>query len=203
MRIRTHTNPLSYKQRFKKLEEYGFTGTTTAVDFEIGFGQAPFILNHAIKNPQRIIVGAEVRKKAVDLLQEKIVSQNLQNILALHGNGHISLEDVFNDHTVDNIFIFHPDPWMKRRHYNRRVINDDILSLAHKKLKATGKLYISTDVESLWDHINEIIRSNGKFSQINDSVFWQELYSTHWTEMCREKQRHIFYGTFTPQQLEK
>lgn len=206
MRIHTHTNPLNYRDRFKKLTEYTDflhqaqpIGTRpTGIDFEIGYGQENFILDYAQQNPDRIIVGAEVRKKAVEYTQEKIAERKLNNVLALHGNGHICLEDMFDDHTVSNIFIFHPDPWMKRRHNNRRVINDFMLTLAHQKLSPNGKLYISTDVESLWEYINEIITQNNKFTPIDDQVFWQEIYSTHWTTMCRQKNRTIFHGTFSP-----
>lgn len=198
MRIRTHTNPLNYPHRFKKLNEYTLPTTITGVDFEIGFGQEAFILDHAQQHATRLIVGVEVRKKAVDLMQERINARKLQNLLALHGNGHLCLEDTFDDHTIDNMFIFHPDPWMKRRHHNRRVINEQLLELTHKKLKPTGKIYISTDVESLWQYITELITASGKFTKIKDPVFWQEFYSTRWSDMCRAKQRTIFYGTFTP-----
>ncbi len=201
MRIRTHTNPLSYTQRFKKLHEYGYTESYTGIDFEIGFGQEAFILDYAQQNPTRIIVGAEIRKRAVELLKERIDERKITNVLALHGNGQMCLDDLFDDHSVDNIFIFHPDPWMKHRHQNRRVITDTILSLAHQKLKATGKMYISTDVESLWEYINSVITANGKFSLIEDPVFWQEVYSTQWTDMCLEKNRTIFFGTFSPKTL--
>lgn len=200
MRIRTHTNPLNYRQRFEKLSKY-LPDHTANIDFEIGFGQENFMLDYAQQNPTRTIVGAEVRKKAVEYTLEKIAERKITNILALHGNGHMCLEDMFDDHTVENIFIFHPDPWMKHRHHNRRVINDFMLSLAHQKLTTTGKLYISTDVDSLWEYINETITANNKFTLTQDPVFWEELYSTHWTNMCLEKKRTIFYGTFSPKTL--
>jgi tRNA (guanine-N7-)-methyltransferase len=198
MRIRTHTNPLNYRQRFKKLNAYGFSTSNTGINFEIGFGQETFILDYAQQHPTQLIVGAEVKKKAVTLMQGKIDARKITNLLVLHGNGHMCLEDMFDDHTLNNIFIFHPDPWMKRRHYNRRVINEHFLALVFKKLKPTGKLYISTDVESLWKYINEVIVANNKFTQADDPVFWQEFYATRWTDMCREKQRTIFYETFRP-----
>ncbi len=225
MRIRTHTNPLSYNYRFKKLNELLTSmqapgsksgagspscpgrhshlgdGGTSLIDFEIGFGQESFILDYAQQNPTRLIVGAEVRKLAVELLHEKIAEQHITNVLALHGNGHMCLEDIFEDNSVDNIFIFHPDPWMKRRHNNRRVINDTLITLAHQKLKSTGKMYISTDVPSLWEYINGVINASNKFAISEDPVFWQEIYSTHWTDMCREQNRTIFYATFSPKVL--
>ncbi len=198
MRIRTHTNPFYCRQRFKNLKALIDPAQYTGIDFEIGFGQGTFIFDYARQHPNRLIVGAEVRKKTVELLQKKIDTHKLENILALHGNGHICLEDMFGNNSIDNIFIFHPDPWMKRRHNNRRVINLDFVSHAHKKLKKTGKLYISTDVKLLWEYMLETITYSGKFTRTQNSEFWENFYSTRWTDMCREKQRTIFYGTFAP-----
>jgi tRNA (guanine-N(7)-)-methyltransferase len=212
MRIRTHTNPLSYRQRFNKLIDYIAIDAKTTneqqlplsykdinhVDFEIGFGNGDFLLNYAHHNPTRMVIGAEVRKKTVELFNERLKNHTISNILTLHGNGQICLEDVFDDHQVDNIFVFHPDPWIKQRHNNRRIINNDFLVLVHQKLKSSGKLYISTDVASLWESMLAIIKNNNNFALIDNHGFWQEFYSTRWTQMCREQQRTIFYGTFIP-----
>jgi len=198
MRIRTHTNPLSYKQRFEKLSTYADPQAYEALDFEIGFGQERFMLDYAQQHPQRLVVGAEVRKKAVELMQEKITQRNIPNVIALHGNGHICLEDLFEDATLDALFIFHPDPWMKRRHYNRRVVTLQMLKVAAAKLKPAGRLYISTDVADLWEYINELIAASGCFDAAQDDGFWRDFYSTRWSDIAQEKQRTVLFGTFSP-----
>lgn len=196
MRIRTHTNPLSCRQRFKKLSEYIDPRSFSGIDFEIGFGQEVFIINYAKQHPTRLIIGVEVRKKAVDLLQKRLAQENITNVLVFHGSGNLCIQDLFDDAMLDTIFIFHPDPWLKRRHHNRRIINQELLTSIACKLAPTGRLYISTDVASLWTSIQQDITSNTRLIQQDDQAFWSTFYSTRWTQMCQEKKRPIFYGTF-------
>ncbi|MFH1643876.1 MAG: tRNA (guanosine(46)-N7)-methyltransferase TrmB [bacterium] len=196
MRIRTHTNPFNCTNRFEKLNLKNISHFKGKLDLEIGFGQSSFILNHALKNPESFIVGVEVRKKAVELMEEKIKNQNIENVCVFHGNGNICLSDMFEDKSLDNIFIFHPDPWMKNRHNNRRLINEDFLNLAGKKLKKEGKIFVATDVEELWQEIKKVFSKNKNFTEIKMDEFWTEYYSGRWDEISKQKGKAIFYATF-------
>lgn len=199
MRIRTHTNPLCYTQRFDKLDPYkilpNFNGQ---IDFEIGFGQSEFLIKHAQKHPNKLTVGSEIRKMAVDLMHAKINSQEtaINNIHLIHGNGNSCIEDLFEDKSIDNIFIFHPDPWIKRKHLKRRVITEQFLSLARKKLKSNGKIYISTDSEFLWADICKTFEKNKFFTIYDDTEFWDNAYSTHWSDMSKKKNKKINFATY-------
>lgn len=195
MRIRTHTNPLCYRQRFDKLDPTKIvTNFNGQIDFEIGFGQSEFIINRAKSNPNRLIVGSEIRKKAVDLMETKI--ENINNIHLVHGNGNLGIEDLFADNSLDNIFIFHPDPWIKRKHLKRRVITKDFLDIAKQKLKADGRIYISTDSDFLWLDICKTFKDNSNFKFHNDEEFWNNAYSTHWSDMSIKKKRIINFVTY-------
>ena len=197
MRIRTHTNPFSCTQQFKKLEpKKVFPSFQGKLDFEIGFGQSSFIKDYATHNQDRLVVGIEVRKKAADIMAEKIKQENINNVHIVHGNGTICLQDMFTDRSLDNIFIFHPDPWMKKRHYKRRLINNKFLEIAQKKLKLGGKIHVSTDVESLWEQIISEFSRSTNFVQQKHDTFWKTYYSTRWDDIVQEKNRKTFYSTF-------
>ena len=192
MRVRTHTNPLSYNQRFTQLEiEKLFPVFQNKLDFEIGFGRGGFVENYARHNPERFIVGCEVRKAMLDELKERIKTNDLVNILPILGNGQICLEDMFTDHSLDNVFIFHPDPWLKRRHQKRRVITPQFLSLVAQKLKSHGRLYISTDVETLWHDMQTVIMASNLFAETADPQFWVNYYQTHWDSYKKDHLRQM------------
>lgn len=192
MRVRTHTNPLSYHQRFTLLDlQKLFPAYQNMLDFEIGFGRGSFIANYASLNPERFIVACEVRKAMLDELLARSQAQNLTNLLPLIGNGEICLHDMFADQTLDKIFIFHPDPWLKRRHQKRRVITAQFLALVARKLKPQGRLYLSTDVASLWQDMTETIAVSNLFEETSDPLFWATYYQTHWDEYKKDQVRQM------------
>ena len=128
-------------------------------------------------------------------MNERFKQENIANIHLVHGNGLLCLEDMFQDHSLDNIFIFHPDPWLKRRHYKRRLITDQFVALVQQKLKIGGKIHVSTDVESLWLVILETFAKYPNFKVIHADEFWAN-YSTRWHEISQEKNRKTFCTTF-------
>lgn len=197
MRIRTHTNPLSCIKHFEKLDTSCiFPEFKGKIDFEIGFGQSSFIINHSIAHSDRLVVGIDVRKKTVDLMQERVNEKNIKNIHLTHGNGGMCLDEMFENESLDNIFIFHPDPWRKTRHHKRRLINQDFLAIAQAKLKKDGMIYISTDVDFLWSDIIQTFEANQNFTRFDDTEFWTNYYQTRWHDISKAKNRQTFFATF-------
>jgi tRNA (guanine-N(7)-)-methyltransferase len=197
MRVRTLGNPFSCRQRFVKqpwnMIFPDFNGT---LDVEVGFGTGSFLEHYAQLNPTRSIVGFEIRKRWVEFAQKRAQEKKLSMICPLLGNAQIGLQDMFDDESIDRLFIFHPDPWPKGQHRNRRVITPDFLALAHKKLKPGQHMYIATDVPELWEYMRAMINESGLFSVIEHDDFWQTTYQTRWKEMSLEHDRALFYATF-------
>ncbi|MFH1254067.1 MAG: tRNA (guanosine(46)-N7)-methyltransferase TrmB [bacterium] len=200
MRIRTHSNPLSCTQHFEKLDVAKIRPELTEfngkIDFEIGFGQSIFIRNHAKNHPSRLVVGVEVRKKTVEVMQERVDADNIKNIHLVFGNGSVCLAEMFENNSLENIFIFHPDPWLKRRHLKRRLVNPDLLITAQQKLKIGGRIYVSTDVEALWIEMHKTFKENPNFTEVEDSDFWTNYYQNRWDDISKEKGRQTYFGTF-------
>lgn len=200
MRIRTHSNPLSCTQHFEKLDVAKIRPELTEfdgkIDFEIGFGQSVFIRNHAKNHPNRLVVGVEVRKKTVEVMQERVDADNIRNIHLVFGNGSVCLTEMFESRSLENIFIFHPDPWLKRRHLKRRLVNPDLLITAQQKLKNGGRIYVSTDVEALWIEMHKTFEENPNFTKVEDTDFWTNYYQNRWDDISKEKGRQTYFGTF-------
>ncbi|MFC1755177.1 tRNA (guanosine(46)-N7)-methyltransferase TrmB [Thermoproteota archaeon] len=163
---------------------------------EIGFGRGLFLRHYAKRCPSRFIVGVEIRKTAINLLKQRLSEENIQNVHIIHGNGEIVLQDCINDNAIDRLFLFHPDPWLKKRHQKRRIINPGFLDLAYKKLSKQGKLYISTDVETLWTDIWQTLINHSGFKRIENDPFWDMDYISHWNEFSEQQNRDIYYAAF-------
>jgi len=199
MRIRTHTNPLSYTQRFEKIKSSEiFSKYSDTIVLEIGFGQSSFLLNYAKAHPQTLAIGVEARKKAVEAMQETVEAQKAAcpNVHLVHGNGYLCLQDMFDDHSLNEMFIFHPDPWIKRRHQKRRLMSQEFLDVATHKLTHNGLIHISTDVAPLWQEIMDMFARNPQFVLRENHPFWID-YTTSWHEMCQKQQRQTFCATFS------
>tara|TARA_A100001015_G_scaffold16380_2_gene19144 strand:+ start:313 stop:915 length:603 start_codon:yes stop_codon:yes gene_type:complete len=195
-RIRTHVNPLSITHRFDHLDlKTIVSNSITDLAFEVGFGRGVFLKQWAKLNSNSFLIGVEVRKSIVNDVKLKLEKENLNNVSLHHGNAELFLADAVEDESLNHIFVFHPDPWFKKRHHKRRVVNPDFLSLVEKKLKINGKLYVSTDVESLWEAMIETI-SNTSLKPVNNDPFWTTVYDTHWTTFSVKDERQMFFKSF-------
>ncbi|MFC1771683.1 hypothetical protein ACFLZV_07340 [Candidatus Margulisiibacteriota bacterium] len=120
----------------------------------------------------------------------------MNNVLIIQGNAQICLRDMIDDRSVENIFIFHPDPWLKKKQHKRRIINPAFLELAAQKLSPKGKIYITTDVSVLWDDIMDKFSQNSAFKQIEASSFWKNAYTTHWGKFSINDNRSSHQAVF-------
>jgi len=111
---------------------------------EIGFGYGEVLLTQAEQNKETAFIGCEVYLAGLAKLMEKISTSNISNILVYQGDGR-QLVQSLKDESIDSIMILFPDPWPKKRHHKRRIINEEFLKLMAKKLKFKGELIIATD----------------------------------------------------------
>jgi tRNA (guanine-N7-)-methyltransferase len=196
-RVRTHVNPLNFIDQLPKQELADlFEDPTLPLDLEIGFGKGKFIQQYAIQYKNRNIIGVEVRKPLVEELKQRCKSTNHPNLTPIHGTDKQVFEAIIKDNSIEKCFIFHPDPWLKKRHFKRRVINPTFINTIHKKLKKDGKLYISTDVETLFKDINTQLTQSQKFKPTTDQPFWQTTYTTHWDKFSQTDQRILNKQTY-------
>ena len=112
--------------------------------FEIGFGSGDIIYKQAKLNPENIYIGIEYYRKGIAQLIEKIETTKLENLKIFHGDARRVLANI-PDEIFDEIWLFFPDPWPKKRHSKRRFIQLEMIELLHRKIKQGGKLLISSD----------------------------------------------------------
>ena len=87
---------------------------------------------------ERNIIGVDVRKQIVEVLNERLEKLGFENTCILHTRGEICLEDCLEDQSLERVFVFHPDPWFKKKHHKRRVVNPSFLDLVAKKMVPGG-----------------------------------------------------------------
>ncbi len=122
---------------------------------EIGFGSGENILFNAKNNPTFGYIGCEVFTSGVVTLLKDMQNEQISNIRIWHDDA-LELLPRLPNNSLSLAYILHPDPWPKRRHNNRRLINEDLLKLLATKMKKNGQILIITDHQDYGQAINKI-----------------------------------------------
>tara|TARA_A100000164_G_scaffold50356_1_gene39016 strand:- start:9 stop:578 length:570 start_codon:yes stop_codon:yes gene_type:complete len=133
---------------------------------EVGFGDGEHLIQSAITNPKTLFVGSEVYVNGVAKVLKKILEHDIKNI-RLCGMNFIYLLKTLDQNSIDEIQIINPDPWHKKRHFKRRLVNLENIIKIIRVVKNKYSSYITTDSESYFDYINEIFISNSKIIHLN------------------------------------
>ena len=123
---------------------------------DVGVGAGESTINHAISHPENNYLAVEVHRPGIGRLLNKIESYALTNIKIIKHDVTNVLKEQIPDRSLSQIFIFFPDPWPKKRHHKRRLINEELIRLVKEKLVTHGRLHIATDWKDYANHIKEL-----------------------------------------------
>lgn len=112
---------------------------------EIGFGMGDALTVMAQANPEQDYLGIEVHRPGVGSLLRQIEQQGLNNVRVMCADAVQVLEQHITDRSFDAIHLFFPDPWPKRRHHKRRLVQEQFVALIAQKLKTAGVFHFATD----------------------------------------------------------
>lgn len=126
---------------------------------EIGFGSGYSLLEMAKQHPELNLIGVETHLPGVGTLLHGIEAQQLENIRVFNADAVEVLASCIPDHSLDTVQIFFPDPWQKRRHHKRRLIQVPFVEVLIKKLKANGTIHLATDWEDYAVHMMRTLSS--------------------------------------------
>ena len=122
---------------------------------EIGFGMGDFLIEMAIREPHNNFIGIDFTTSGVQSLLTKVKARQLGNVRVVYGDARNKLSALFTDKELETIYVNFPDPWPKKRHLNRRLINPKFVNLIVQKLGSDGHIYLATDSESYAQQIME------------------------------------------------
>jgi len=118
------------------------------IELEIGCGHGGFALAFGGRHPERALVGIEQRKKFAADVAVKAMRRGLPNVLVLQGDARLLAPRLFAAGSLAAIHVHFPDPWWKRRHARRRLVDDGMSALLLRLLRPGGELDFRTDVEA-------------------------------------------------------
>jgi tRNA (guanine-N7-)-methyltransferase len=123
---------------------------------EIGSGMGETTVQIAKAHPEIDFVAVEVHGPGVGSLVNAVEKQGLKNLRVIRHDALDVLEHMVADESLAAIHLFFPDPWPKKRHHKRRMVQPGFAALAAKKLKPGGVLHAATDWPDYAEHMQEV-----------------------------------------------
>ena len=153
------------------LEWEGLFGRKSLVTLEIGFGDGVSLAEMAKAEPEKDFIGIEVHRPGVGRLLHLIDEQELTNVRVMDDDAVEILKHRIPERSLDCVQLFFPDPWHKKRHNKRRIVQPDFVSLISSRLKAGGVFHLATDWEPYAEHMAEVMEGSDEFVSLSGSPF--------------------------------
>ena len=138
--------------------------TSEKIIMEIGFGMGEATAIIAKNHPNNGYIAVDVHPPGIGKLLGRIVENGLTNLRVIEDDVHIVLPHMFEDESLDAIHLYFPDPWPKKKHNKRRIVNEGFLALIHPKLKKGGYVHIATDWVPYAISMQEVFATSTLFS---------------------------------------
>ena len=130
---------------------------------EIGFGMGEATAIIAKNHPDNAYIAVDVHPPGIGKLLARIDEDKLTNVKVIEEDVHVVLEHMFANQSLDGIHLFFPDPWPKKKHHKRRIVNEGFLQLIHPKIKKGGFIHIATDWVPYAIAIQEVFSNSDLF----------------------------------------
>ncbi len=141
----------------------GVFGRTAPLVLEVGSGMGETTAAIAQSHPEVDFIAVEVHGPGVGSLLNRIESLGLKNLKVIRHDALEVLETMLADESLAAIHLFFPDPWPKKRHHKRRLIQAEFAELAARRLAPGGILHIATDWTEYADHIARVLAAEPLF----------------------------------------
>ena len=131
---------------------------------EIGFGNGASLAEQAKQHPEIDFLGIEVHRPGVGNLLQVIEAEGLTNIRVMQEDAVEILKDQIPLASLDKVQLFFPDPWHKKKHHKRRIVQLDFVEVLRQRLKLAGHFHMATDWQHYAEHMLEVMTAAEGFS---------------------------------------
>lgn len=170
---------------------------TKPIVLEIGFGMGENLIHQAQNNPDKNFIGIDVHEPGLGTCCAQAMDLGLENIRLICHDA-IEVLQGAEDHSIENVFILFPDPWHKKKHNKRRLIQASFIHLLSQKMKAKGLLHIMTDWSEYADHIVATMEQSPVFQDVSteETDFAENRVSSKFERRGLNKGHQVYAGVF-------
>jgi tRNA (guanine-N7-)-methyltransferase len=172
VRIRQHVNPNQIHFARFRGERPPLDGRL--VEVEIGCAEAQFLFERAARDPSRLYVGLEIREDLARLVNRRARELGVP-VHAVFCQAQLHMAEVFPEASIERVYINFPDPWFKRRHQDRRMIDEALADGIARAARPGADVFVQTDV---WDIALDALRTfenDDRFTNLaGEWTFWRD-----------------------------
>ena len=175
-------------------------GRSAPLEIEVGSGKGLFLQNAARRNSEHNFLGVEVSRKYARFAAARLAKCKLANAMAVHGDALALFREHVPDQSLVAVHVYFPDPWWKKRHHKRRVLNEAFLADVVRTLRPQGRLHFWTDVKEYFDATLERIAQHTPLAgplDVPEQLAEHDLdYLTHFERRTRLKGEAVYRAEF-------
>ena len=164
----------------------------TDITLEIGFGDGDTLLTLARANPSKAYVGIDPHRPGAGRLLLRLASEGLQNVKVVVGDAAELIPVLFPDNYFAQALILFPDPWPKKRHQKRRLINPEFLEMLAQKMQKGGVLHLATDWQEYAEQMIETLSHLSAFK--NNDASGRYCERPRWRPETKYERRGLRLG---------
>lgn len=143
-------------------------GRTAPITLEIGFGAGEVMADLVARHPEHDFIGVEVYRSGVGRLLGALNAIPADNARVFCDDAIEVITQAFAAQSVDEVLLYFPDPWPKKRHHKRRIVQSDFADIVATILKPGGIWRLATDWENYAWHMREVLDSHPSFINIGE-----------------------------------
>lgn len=140
-----------------RIDQQALFGREAPLVLEVGFGMGEALLEMAGRHPQENYIGVDVHPPGIGNILRGIEERGLDNLRVFQHDAIAVLRCCVAEEQLDRVQVFFPDPWHKKKHHKRRIIQPAFVQLLRSRLKLGGSLHIATDWEHYAEHIMSVL----------------------------------------------
>ncbi len=147
-------------------------GRRAPLTLEIGFGAGEVLADLAIRHPEQDFIGIEVYRAGVGRLLGALGAAGARNARVFCADAVEVLAQAFADDSLDNLLLYFPDPWPKKRHHKRRIVQPDFADEIARVLAPGGLWRLATDWRDYAEQMRDVLDAHPRFENIGDDGGW-------------------------------
>lgn len=175
VRVRQHVNPLSqkYQTSIAPLDwSQIYSRPEQPLHLDLGCARGHFLLKMADLQPEWNFLGIEIREPLVEQANQHRTELGLTNLYFLFGNANTSLRSLLGPNSLQAVTIQFPDPWFKRRHQKRRLVQPSLVVDLAACLLPGGQIFVQSDVQEVAAEICDRLREHPAFVPQGNDQGW-------------------------------